>query len=59
MAVCHKALSCSYSCDPLENETNYSDMLIMITPEVVLISQSCESFDTCPKLFVPSISHPT
>lgn len=55
MAMCHKALSC----DPLENETNYSDMLIMITPEIVLIRQSCERSDMCPKLFVPSISHPT
>lgn len=47
------------SCYLLENETNYSDMLIMITPEIVLISWSSESFNVYPMLFVPSISHPT
>lgn len=44
------------SCYLLENETNCSDILIMITPEVVLVSQSSRTFDMYPKLFVPSLT---
>jgi len=47
------------SCYMLENETNYSDILIIITPELVSINQSSESFDMYPKFFVPPTSHPT